>query len=305
MRADGVPLRVVDGFRERVLSAPRVSVQPKPEWTAADYDAGAEKKLRGLRRLLDELGRWNGSSAGASVLEIGAGAGIDSVLLALRGARRVVGIDLAFPLQEADERGERTRRLMRAVLAKAGVTDGIDGTLERVPVSFVPMDATRLQFPDATFDLVVSRAALEHVVPIERALAEMARVVRPGGLLRHGIDQFFWLRGCHKGGLVDIPWAHARLDAEEYRRFVEQSEGEGAAQRRSRHLAGLNQLGLSGWRSLFEQSSFEILDWKEEPHPLAQALLEENPEVVETSLPHVTPRDLVHSSIKVWLRRRA
>jgi SAM-dependent methyltransferase len=302
VRDDGARLGVVEGFRERVLSTPRISVQPKPEWTASDYDAAAEKKLRRSRSLVADLGRWGGSLENASVLEVGCGAGIDTLLFGLHPVEHAVGIDLEFPLQHDSERGERARRLTRAVLEKAGETDGIDGVLRRRPVRFLPMDVTQMDFPDASFDVLVSRAALEHIIPIEQALSEMARVVRPGGFLRHGIDQFFWLRGCHKGGLVDIPWAHARLRASEFHRFVAQSEGEARARTRSRHFETLNQLGLRQWRALFEASPFEILDWREEESELARELLEEHPDVRETLLEGVTPRDLVHSSIKVWLR---
>jgi hypothetical protein len=129
-------------------------------------------------------------------------------------------------------------------------------------------------------------------------------VVRPGGLLRHGIDPFFWLKGCHKRGLLDIPWAHGRLRPHEFRRFVAETEGEAKAEKRSRHLQSLNQLGLRQWRALFEASPFEILDWREEPSALAQTVLEEHPDVPETLLEGVTTRDLVHYSIKVWLRNR-
>jgi SAM-dependent methyltransferase len=304
VRDDGVSLRVVEGFRQRVLSAPRDSVQPKPEWSADDYEAAAEKKLRQSRSLLGELERWGGSLDGASVLEVGCGAGIDSLLFGLHPVDRVVGIDLEFPLKARNDPGERARRLTRRILEKVGVEDETDAILRQRPVQFLPMDATRMDFHDASFDLLVSRAALEHVIPIEQALAEMARVVRPGGLLRHGIDQFFWLKGCHKRGLVDIPWAHARLRPHEFRRFVAKTEGEAKAEKRSRHLETLNQLGLRQWRALFEASPFEILDWREEPSLLAQTVLEEHPDVPETLLEGVTTRDLVHYSIKVWLRNR-
>jgi ubiquinone/menaquinone biosynthesis C-methylase UbiE len=305
VRDDGVPLRVVEGFRQRVRSAPKESVQPKAQWSAQHYETAAGKKVRQLRSLLGELDRWGGSLDGASVLEVGCGAGIDSLLFALHPVDRVVGIDLEFPLHARDDYGERTRRLTRRVLEKAGVEDGIEATLRRRPVQFVPMDATRMAFPDATFDLLVSRAALEHIIPIERALAEMARVVRPGGLLRHAIDPFFWLKGCHKRAVVDIPWAHARLQPGEFRRFVAETEGEAKAERRSRHLETLNQLTLRRWRALFEASPFEILDWREVPSALAQTILEEHPDVPETLLEGVTTRDLVHGSIKVWLRNRS
>jgi SAM-dependent methyltransferase len=304
VRDDGVPLRVVEGFRQRVRSAPKESVQPKAQWSAQDYETAAGKKLRQLRSLLGELDRWGGSLERASVLEVGCGAGIDSLLFALHPVDRVVGIDLEFPLHARDDYGERTRHLTRRVLEKAGVEDGIEATLRRQPVHFVPMDATRMAFPDASFDLLVSRAALEHIIPIERALAEMARVVRPGGLLRHAIDPFFWLKGCHKRAVVDIPWAHARLHPGEFRRFVAETEGDAKAERRSRHLETLNQLGLRQWRALFEASPFEILDWREEPSALAETVLEEHPDVPETLLEGVTTRDLIHGSIKVWLRNR-
>lgn len=304
VRDDGVALRVVDGFRRRVLAAPRDSVQPKPEWSAQDYEAAAEKKLRQSRALLDELQRWGGSLEGASVLEVGCGAGIDCLLFGLHPVERVVGIDLDFPLTAQTDPGERTRRLARRVLEQVGVEEAPDEILRRRPVRFLPMDATRMDFPDASFDLLFSRAALEHILPIEQALAEMARVVRPGGLLRHGIDQFYWLKGCHKRGIVDLPWAHARLRPDEFRRFVAETEGEAKAEKRSRHLETLNRLSLRQWRALFEAGPFEILDWREEPSSLAEALLEEHPDVPETLLEGLTARDLVHYSIKVWLRRR-
>lgn len=302
VRDDGVTLRVVEGFRQRVLSAPRASVRPKAEWNADDYEAAAEKKLRQSGTLLGELDRWGGSLDGASVLEVGCGAGIDSLLFGLHPVHRVVGIDLELPTNARNDLSQRTRRLTRRVLEKVGVQGGTDDVLRQRPVRFLAMDATRMDFPDASFDLLVSRAALEHVIPIEQALAEMARVVRPGGLLRHAIDPFFWLKGCHKDGLLDIPWAHARLRPGEFRRFVAETEGEAKAETRSRHLEGLNQLGLRQWRALFEAGPFEILDLREEPSALAQTVLEEHPDVPETVLDGVTTRDLVHSSIKVWLR---
>ena len=44
-------------------------------------------------------------------------------------------------------------------------------------------DATALPFPDGTFDCVVTFLMLHHVLDWERALAEIARVLRPGGML--------------------------------------------------------------------------------------------------------------------------
>ena len=44
-------------------------------------------------------------------------------------------------------------------------------------------DARRLAFPDQSFDRVFSVAALEHILELPVALAEMRRVLRPGGMV--------------------------------------------------------------------------------------------------------------------------
>lgn len=44
-------------------------------------------------------------------------------------------------------------------------------------------DATALAFPDASFDSALSFIMLHHVVEWEKALAELVRVLRPGGAL--------------------------------------------------------------------------------------------------------------------------
>jgi len=43
------------------------------------------------------------------------------------------------------------------------------------------MRAEELEFGDAEFDSIVSVHAIEHIPPLERAAAEMSRVLKPGG----------------------------------------------------------------------------------------------------------------------------
>jgi SAM-dependent methyltransferase len=48
-------------------------------------------------------------------------------------------------------------------------------------VGFALGDATALEFPDASFDGAITRLSLHHIPAPGRVVAEMARVVRPGG----------------------------------------------------------------------------------------------------------------------------
>jgi SAM-dependent methyltransferase len=51
------------------------------------------------------------------------------------------------------------------------------------PGGFIPADAAALPFADGCFDAVVSNHSLEHFADLEGALAEIGRVLRPGGAL--------------------------------------------------------------------------------------------------------------------------
>jgi ubiquinone/menaquinone biosynthesis C-methylase UbiE len=84
-------------------------------------------------------------------------------------------------------------------------------------------DATALPFADRSFDLVLSWVMLHHTIDWERALAEMVRVLRPGGAVV-GYDLLSTppLRALHRADervrlvrLPELAAAVARLDLAE------------------------------------------------------------------------------------------
>ena len=301
IRDDGRPIQVIDGFRERGVTARR-SMSPKLAWGDADYEEAAATRIKRFRRRLSRLQTIVGSLEGARVLDLGCGRGIDTFLLGLQPVKQVVGIDIGDRLFEETPNGERTRRLVTEVLKQVGFGCGIQAALGELPVRFETFNATGLPFSNDSFDVIISHSTLEHVIPIENALHEMARIVRPGGLMHHSIDPFFWLRGCHPKGMVDIPWAHARLSTDEFYRFVHSYEGPDTAEVRLKGLRELNQFTLKRWRQVMEFRRFEILDWDERPSEYAQSTLDEFPEVTETLIDGICQRDLVHGEISVVMR---
>ena len=62
----------------------------------------------------------------------------------------------------------------------------------------------RLPFPDATFDLAVNNQVLEHVEDLDRELAEIHRVLKPGGAAL----SIFPSRDVWREGHIGIPFAH-------------------------------------------------------------------------------------------------
>lgn len=80
-------------------------------------------------------------------------------------------------------------RCAAAAAARGGVPLGVDAAVGMVAVArahypgiaFEQGDAERLRFADASFDAVVAGFVVNHLPRPERALAEFARVLRPGG----------------------------------------------------------------------------------------------------------------------------
>jgi ubiquinone/menaquinone biosynthesis C-methylase UbiE len=115
-----------------------------------------------------------------------------------RGATDAI-VDLAQPrpgmntLDVASGTGAPALQIARAVAPTGGVTAtdlspeplkiGAERARERnlTNISFEVADVHRLPFPDATFDLVTSRCGVMFFSDLPRALAEMRRVLKPGG----------------------------------------------------------------------------------------------------------------------------
>jgi SAM-dependent methyltransferase len=53
-------------------------------------------------------------------------------------------------------------------------------------------DGATLPFPDARFDVVMSSNVLEHVHDLSRAISELARVLKPDGLMLHILPSASW-----------------------------------------------------------------------------------------------------------------
>jgi SAM-dependent methyltransferase len=150
-----------------VLRAPRPAFRPARDampppprpWLAPGGLPGLARE----RAFQDELDRlvvdYLGTAEGLSVLDIGCGGGRLGALLT--GAAGVVGIDTDA-----------------GALARAQVRHGA------LPAhAFARMDAARLGFPEASFDVVVMLDLLDGLADPAAALAEAARVLARGGRL--------------------------------------------------------------------------------------------------------------------------
>jgi SAM-dependent methyltransferase len=188
------------------------------------------------------------------ILEIGSGQ--KSIQLAVMSqANRAIGIDRENSNDDISVRSildtiktDGTVRAAKTVVRKAM---GFDRQIRKEfanqmgleawrPLNVQKMDAGKMSFPDASFDVIFSRAVFEHLENPEGVLREVARVIRPGGVFYCLLHLYSSYSGCHDIRIFanrsgDLPlWAHLR---EGHRHKVIQN-------------TYLNRLLLGEWRSL-------------------------------------------------------
>jgi phosphatidylethanolamine/phosphatidyl-N-methylethanolamine N-methyltransferase len=137
-------------------------------------------------------------TVGGRVLEVGVGTGIS--LPYYSNSCRIVGIDISEAMLD---------------VARERVAHDHLNVVERLAV----MDAQNLEFPDASFDVVMAQYVVNTVPDPEAALDEFLRVLRPGGQLiiinrvgadegmRFAIERLFQPVTRLLGWRSEFPWA--------------------------------------------------------------------------------------------------
>jgi SAM-dependent methyltransferase len=123
-----------------------------------------------------------GLRAGDRVLDMGCGAGRHAFEMYRRG-----GDVVAF-----DQDGDELAGVLEifAAMKQAGeVPDGAEADIKQG-------DALQLPFVDAEFDRVVAAEVLEHIPDDEAAIAEVARVLRPGGTMAVTVPRWLPEKVC-------------------------------------------------------------------------------------------------------------
>ena len=202
--------------------------------------------------------------------------------------------------------GYFTLNLMRAgVIAEATATDISPGMLRRLEASAaelglavetVPAEASDLPFADESFDLVLGHAVLHHLPDLERAFAELARVLRPGGTLA-----FCGEPSRHGDRLAAIPKRAAVLAAPLWRRALgaaprsesEAKRVEGAAGTQTGPATDGGQRGSVPPRAAAPASGVEPSNGRRAP---ARGLTEEQVLEWAVDVHAFTPGDLARSA---------
>lgn len=101
------------------------------------------------------------------------------------------------------------------------------------------MDATKMHFKDASFQIVISNSTFEHIKEDEKAVCEVSRIIRKEGF-------FMFTVPCDN---FDSVIKDIIKDEREYKNFNDR-------------LAHFHYRSLSEWEKVLNDSNFEIADYK-------------------------------------------
>jgi SAM-dependent methyltransferase len=192
---------------------------PKSNRSQAYYDAFSttyeRRRFQGYHALIDDI-EVDLASRYCTGVTLEAGCGTGLILRSLAAcSRHAIGIDLSAGMLK---------------MARARGLDVIQSPIEALP------------FADETFDTVASFKVLAHVSEIERALAELARVTRPGGHLLLEFYNRYSIRALIKRLKPPTHIGHVFDDEDVFTRF------DGMREIRSYLPEGLRVVGVRGVR---------------------------------------------------------
>jgi SAM-dependent methyltransferase len=241
-----------------------------PEWTL-------EEGLRLLRML-----RQTGCPIkDACVVEVGSGwRPIIPLLFSLSGAAKIVMIDVQRLMDGATFAGtvKNLERCAPRIAVELGLEEGevrtlltaqetdLTGLLRRFRMEYhAPCDLISSPLPDGKFDVVASRAVLEHVPPdiLRLLLGRVYRLLQPGGWTCHAVDN-------------SDHWSHKdrRLSRVNFLRYSDRFFG---FLNWFNPLDYQNRLRHPEYVEILRETGFEILLAQSEPEPKALEALQTLP----------------------------
>ena len=143
---------------------PTTAVVAHKLYSAEDLAEVPESAIQRALGVANHL-RFAGLAAGETVLDIGCGGGIDTVLAAQRvgPTGRVIALDFLPEMLQ--------RTAVAAAQAGLANVQALDGEMEAIPC------------PNASIDVIISNGVINLSARKARVMAECARVLRPGGRL--------------------------------------------------------------------------------------------------------------------------
>lgn len=196
-------------------------------------------------QVIGELCLANSEKLHGRILDIGAGEGITDLSIVLRyQPQELVAMDIVDYIKE---------------LPRVSQENGLP--LEQLPenFTFLQQSCESVPYPDESFDVVISWGSVEHIAGgYRKALDEVYRVLKPGGLFFVAPGLYYSAMGHHLGEFSPIPHLHLRIPEEELKHLVMTTKPN------IMDRSGFNVTNEDYWRFYKELNPIRLADFEKE-----------------------------------------
>ncbi len=297
--SDGREYRRLNGYRDFQVPGWHQMFEP-PQPPTVDV----QSQRQALRKLENFLNVYDFSIKGKDVLEVGCHNGATACAIG-ELASHVDAIDISsYGVRQSSPGEPEDSRLAR----QSGLLDewraasrtAFNGIAN---VDFHEQDVVAMQKSEC-YDLVVSWETFEHIGDPAKALANIFRSLRPGGVTFHEYNPFYSLAGGHSLCTLDFPYGHARLPAGDFANYINRYRPEeaGVAMNFYNHL--LNRMTMHDLVKYSTAASFEVVaicPWINRDH--LSIVTREVLDDCRKNKPNVTVNDLASPFVWVLLQK--
>lgn len=173
-------------FLAKRLYRTNISLPAEAKASTINQDESSIRRSSEFDSIFSAAKRYGVELAGKTLLDFGCNDGAVTVGYLEAGASRVIGVDI-------DE----------SAIQRACALHPIDG------LDFLLSTPQGIPLENDAVDTVISFDVFEHVSDVEGILAELFRIIRPGGQVLFGVcGGWFHPFAPHLRAVMPVPWAH-------------------------------------------------------------------------------------------------
>lgn len=242
------------------------------------------------KAVLDKISDVSGTIKNKTILEIGYTSGGESLIAFERLGFKTYGLDNFYDDNfDTNSRHEVVKKMSGAR------TEFLTGDITKN----TPIETSSL-------DLIYTQSVLEHIQDLPSAFCEMYRLLKPGGLMYHRYDPYFYIRGAHSQSTLDSPWAHMRLNQNDIEKYIKQFRAYEAEIVLPWIRSALNRKHTQTYiQSELTKAGFQILWWQNKP--VSQEHIQQlTPDIIAECLTvndHVSLNDLLTKSVAFIVKK--
>jgi len=284
----GNSFKLLSGLRDRIKPAWRMMINPS--YTEIKIPplnimkSRINSQISALTRIENFLQTQSLSFVDKEILEIGTYDGSSAYAFATFGAKKVIATDMAAYYINQTPGGivsqsaitKKNKELDQIRTAYSNLINPKDSK----KVSFIEDDITTSSVASASVDVVVSWEVLEHITSPNDAFKEMARILKPGGFAFHEYNPFFSVDGGHSLCTLDFPWGHARLNDQDFEKYLDEFRPDEKEVSLSFFKNNLNRMTMAQLKTGLRKNGLEpisIIPWysKDDQAALTNNMLEQ------------------------------